>query len=103
MTFPTFSKIVVTGEGQSPLYAALTSARPEARSLPGSKFRQKLVEYGIQPGARSDVLWDLEKFLLDRKGNVVERCSPDLPPESNLIITAIERELDAPARSPPQG
>lgn len=95
VTFPMFSKIVVRGEGQSPLYAALTSAQSEARSLPGSNFRQKLVEYGIQPGPPGDVLWNFEKFLLDRKGNVVDRFSPDLPPESNLIISAIERELDS--------
>lgn len=101
VTFPMFSKIVVRGEGQSPLYAALTSAQPEARSLAGSNFREKLVEYGIRPGAESEILWNFEKFLVDRKGNVVERFSPDLPPESNVIISAIERELDASAESPP--
>lgn len=81
--------------------AALTSAQPEARSLPGSSLREKLVEYGIRPGAQSEILWNFEKFLVDRKGNVVERFSPDLPPESNVIISAIERELDASAKSPP--
>src|SRR5262245_4506916 len=49
VTFPLFSKIVVKGEGQHPLYAALTAARPEAQKLPGTDFRGKLVGYGMDP------------------------------------------------------
>src|SRR4051794_28678051 len=39
VTFPLFAKIVVKGEGEHPLYAELTSKRPEARALPGTDFR----------------------------------------------------------------
>lgn len=93
VSFPMFSKIVVKGEGQHPLYATLTSARPEATKLPGSSFREKLIGYGIQPGAPHEILWNFEKFLVDRAGNVVERFAPDVPPDSELIVAAIEREL----------
>ncbi len=93
VTFPMFSKIVVKGEGQHPLYAALTSAQPEAKKLPGSTFREKLIGYGIEPGAPHEILWNFEKFLVDRAGNVVERFAPDVPPDSDLIVSAIEREL----------
>lgn len=93
VSFPMFSKIVVKGAGQHPLYAALTSARPEARALPGSDFRQKLIGYGIQPGAPSEILWNFEKFLVDRRGNVVDRFAPDVPPDAEILVSAIEREL----------
>jgi glutathione peroxidase len=93
VTFPVFSKIVVKGEGQHPLYSGLTAAKPEARTLPGSGFRAKLIGYGIQPGAPHEVLWNFEKFVVDKKGNVVERFAPDVPPDADVIVSVIEREL----------
>jgi glutathione peroxidase len=93
VTFPLFSKIVVKGDGQHPLYTSLTGAKPEARTAPGSDFRAKLVGYGIQPGAPNEILWNFEKFLVDRKGEVVERFAPDVTPDADLVVSAIEREL----------
>src|SRR5581483_6376339 len=84
--FPMFAKIVVKGAGQHPLYAALTSAQPAARTLPGSDFRQKLIGYGIQPGEPQEILWNFEKFLVDRRGNVVERFAPDVPPDAPMVV-----------------
>jgi glutathione peroxidase len=95
--FPMFSKIVVKGPGQHPLYAALTRGRPEARTLPGSDFRQKLIGYGIDPGEPKDILWNFEKFLIDRHGNVIDRFSPDVPPDAPVLVSAIERALGASA------
>jgi glutathione peroxidase len=94
--FPMFSKIVVKGGGQHPLYSALTSARSEARTLNGSDFRQKLIGYGIQVGEPKEILWNFEKFLIDRQGNVIERFSPDVPPDASIIVSAIELALAAP-------
>jgi glutathione peroxidase len=91
--FPMFSKIVVKGEGQHPLYTTLTSARPAARVLPGSDLRQKLIGYGIQPGEPKEILWNFEKFLVDRGGNVVDRFGPDVLPDAEIVVSAIEREL----------
>jgi glutathione peroxidase len=93
VSFPLFSKIVVKGEGQHPLYAALTQALPTAWTPPGSDFRAKLIGYGIQPGAPHEVLWNFEKFLVDRHGLVVERFAPDVAPSSDALVAAIEREL----------
>jgi glutathione peroxidase len=93
VTFPLFSKIVVKGPAQHPLYAALTSAQPSALSLPGSDFRAKLVAHGVDVGAPQDITWNFEKFLLDRRGNVVARFAPDVTPDSELLVTAVEREL----------
>jgi glutathione peroxidase len=93
VTFPLFAKIVVKGAGQHPLYAELTRARPEASKLPGSDFREKLVGYGVDPGGPSEILWNFEKFLVDRDGKVVERFAPDVPPDADIVIAALEREL----------
>ncbi|WP_026784085.1 glutathione peroxidase [Pleomorphomonas koreensis] len=91
--FPMFSKIAVTGEGKHPLYAALTAARPEARALPGADFRAALHGYGITPTEPPDVLWNFEKFLIGRDGKVIDRFSPDTPPEADIIVEAIEKAL----------
>lgn len=93
VSFPLFSKIVVKGEGQHPLYAALTQAKPEARGAAGSNFKQKLLDYGVKLGAPSDILWNFEKFLVDRSGNVVERFAPDVPPDDPMVTAAIEKAL----------
>jgi glutathione peroxidase len=93
VSFPMFSKIVVKGAGQHPLYATLTADRPQARALPGSDFRQKLIGYGIDPGGPSEILWNFEKFLIDRQGNVVDRFAPDVVPDAEIVVSAIEREL----------
>ena len=91
--FPIFSKIVVKGAGQHPLYAMLTDARPAARVLPGSDLREKLIGYGVQTGEPKEILWNFEKFLVDRTGNVVDRFGPDVVPDAEIVVSAIEREL----------
>ncbi len=93
VSFPLFEKIVVKGAGQHPLYAQLTAEQPEARGLPGSDFRAKLAGYGIVPATPSEVLWNFEKFLVGRDGKVIERFSPDVPPDAELITSSIERAL----------
>lgn len=95
VSFPMFAKIVVKGAGLHPLYAKLTTAQPAARALPDTDFRAKLEGYGIKTGTPSEVLWNFEKFLVDRQGNVVERFSPDVPPDADMIVSAIERALSA--------
>lgn len=93
VTFPLFSKIVVKGEGQHPLYAELTSRAPTAQALPGTDFRAKLRGYGIDPGEPHEITWNFEKFLIDRRGEVVARFAPDVTPDAELLVSAIEREL----------
>jgi glutathione peroxidase len=95
VTFPLFAKLVVKGPGQHPLYAALTQAQPESLKLPGTDFRASLLAHGIDVGAPSDVLWNFEKFLLNRGGEVVARFAPDVTPDAAPLIEAIERELSS--------
>ncbi len=93
VTFPLFAKLVVKGPGQHPLYAALTEAMPSSTKLPGTDFRGDLLEHKIDVGLAHDVVWNFEKFLLNRRGDVVARFSPDVPPDAELLLSAVEREL----------
>ena len=72
--FPIFSKIVVKGEGQHPLYAYLTH----------------------QPGLEGDVKWNGEKFLVNRQGAVVARFGSFTKPDDPAVLKAIEALLALP-------
>jgi glutathione peroxidase len=71
LTFPLFSKISVKGEDQHPLYRYLTEKSP----FPG------------------EVEWNFQKYLVDRKGNVVARYHHRTKPLSDDIVRDVEREL----------
>lgn len=74
VTFDLFDKIDVNGEGASPLYKQLTSL-------------------DAQPKGAGKVKWNFEKFVVDRKGNVVARFDPKVTPDNADLITAIEKAL----------
>lgn len=90
--FPMFEKIVVTGPDKHPLYAALTQAQPDARG-DGAAFREKLTGYGITPNPEPEVLWNFEKFLISKDGEVVARFAPTTAPNDPDLVGAIEAEL----------
>ena len=91
--FPMFSKISVAGDDKHPLYSLLTTAQPQAISVSEVPFREKLKGYGIETNADPEVLWNFEKFLVNRQGEVVKRFSPDTLPDAPELIAAIEAEL----------
>jgi glutathione peroxidase len=93
VTFPLFSKITVVGAGKHPLYRALIAAQPQATSPSGPPFREKLKGYGIDALPEPEILWNFEKFLVNRSGNVVRRFSPDTAPDAPELVAAIEAEL----------
>jgi glutathione peroxidase len=72
VTFPLFAKIDVNGGDTAPLYQHLKKARP---GLLGSEA----------------IKWNFTKFLVDRKGNVVERYAPNVEPQA--IAGDIEKLL----------
>ena len=74
--FDMFSKIVVRGSGQAPLYKYLTSS---------TKF----------PG---QVDWNFEKFLISRNGEVIGRFKSEVEPLSKDLLTAIQSALAANAK-----
>jgi glutathione peroxidase len=91
--FPLFEKIAVKGEAQHPLYRELIARQPRARSKAGGNLGEKLAEHGLSPQDPSDVLWNFEKFLVDRRGQVVDRFAPDVTPAEPELVRAIEAEL----------
>jgi len=72
VTFPMFSKVVVKGSGQHPLYAALTSGDSP---VPGS------------------VKWNFGKFLVGKDGKILSRYDSDTEPDDAKLIAAIEAAL----------
>jgi glutathione peroxidase-family protein len=48
----------------------------------------------IDTGEPEEILWNFEKFLIDRQGTVIDRFAPDVPPDAEIVVSAIERVLD---------
>ena len=90
--FPMFEKISVVGDDQHPLYKELTSSVPRAQGDPDA-FRDRLKGFGMTPNQDPDVLWNFEKFLVGKDGNVVARFAPTMTPDDPAIVAAIEAEL----------
>jgi glutathione peroxidase len=72
VTFPIFSKITVKGEEMHPLYAELTSM-PEPIG--------------------GDIMWNFQKYLVDREGKVVQKFGPRTTPDAPEVVEAIEALL----------
>lgn len=72
VTFPMFKKSKVTGPQKSGVY-------------------QFLVQGSTPPG--QEVSWNFEKFLVNRKGQVVARFRSKISPESKELQSAIEDAL----------
>lgn len=89
--FPMYSKIQVTGEGKHPLYRHLTTAQPKTANR--DAMETQLKGYGMTPTSAPEVLWNFEKFLVDRSGRVVARFAPDTTPDAAPLVQAIEKEL----------
>jgi glutathione peroxidase len=74
VTFPMLSKVVVKGEGITPLYKHLTSKETD-------------------PKFGGEIKWNFTKFLISRKGEIVNRFEPRVNPDSDKVVGAIEAEL----------
>jgi glutathione peroxidase len=94
--FPLFEKITVHSQGRHLLYRHLIEAQPLAQVRPDSHFRRQLECYGFGADNYSDVLWNFEKFLVDRQGSAVSRFASDMPPDDPVILAAIEERLVQP-------
>jgi glutathione peroxidase len=74
VTFPLFSKIVVKGKGIDPLYEYLTSK-------------------DTNPKFAGEIKWNFNKFLVNKKGEVIARFEPKVKPSTKEVTTAIEDAL----------
>ncbi len=75
VTFPMFSKISVTGKDIHPLYKFLTSKETD-------------------PQFAGKITWNFNKFLLDRKGNIVARFDSKDDPLGVKIPRMVTDALD---------
>jgi glutathione peroxidase len=91
VSFPMFAKISVKGDDRHPLYSELTAKQPAATGE--GPFREKLKEYGMVFTDQTEVLWNFEKFLIGRNGEVAGRFSPDVTANDPRLKAAIETEL----------
>ncbi len=74
VSFPMFSKIVVKGEGQHPFYKHLTSKETD-------------------PKFGGDIEWNFDKFLINRKGEIVGRFKHNMDPMQPQVVEAVEKAL----------
>jgi glutathione peroxidase len=74
VTFPMFSKVSAYGHDIHPLYAKLTA------------------DHGAGSPA-GEVSWNFEKFLVDKKGNIVKRYKSRVKPDSAELMADIESAL----------
>lgn len=93
VSFPMFAKISVAGDDRHPLYAELTAAQPEAASPNGKAMRERLTSKDIPIWDEPEVLWNFEKFLISREGEVIARFAPDTPPDDPALLAAMEKAL----------
>ncbi|RED16787.1 glutathione peroxidase [Parasphingopyxis lamellibrachiae] len=94
VSFPMFAKISVAGEDRHPLYAALTAAQSEAASPNGNAMRERLASKDIPIWDEPEILWNFEKFLVSRDGQIAARFGPDTPPDDPALLAAIQELLD---------
>ena len=92
VSFPLYEKIRINSTPRHPLYAALIAAQPQL-TLSAGPLRQRLADGGLLPAHASEVLWNFEKFLVDRTGQVRARYAPDLAPDAPELVEAIETAL----------
>lgn len=74
VTFPMFAKVSVKGEDQHPLFNFLTAKE-------------------TNPQFAGDISWNFNKFLINRKGEVVARFSSKDKPDGEAVMQAIEKYL----------
>lgn len=74
VSFPMFSKIVVTGDNSHPLYQWLTSKESN-------------------PQFAGPIGWNFTKFLINKDGAVVARYDSKVEPDGAEVKAALEKEL----------
>ena len=75
-TFPFFEKGPVTGKDKQEVYQFLSEKKP------GVLFK--------------DVSWNFEKFIVNRRGEVIERFSSITKPSNSSVVKTIEKALEEP-------
>ena len=88
--FPIFSKISVKGEDQHPLYKELTGSSVPTTGDGPMKERLRGAGMVVEDG---EVVWNFEKFLIGRDGEIKARFAPDVTADDTRLVEAVEKEL----------
>lgn len=81
VTFPTFAKIEVNGEGTHPLYEFLREQQPDDIENEQTKGLKEILKKLKQEFPGNSIQWNFTKFLVNKQGEVVKRYSPTISPE----------------------
>jgi glutathione peroxidase len=92
VSFPMFSKVSTKGDDQHPLYKYLTETKPETDVNDGG-LEEKLKGFGSVRSHPSEVLWNFEKFLVNKEGEIAARFAPDVAPNDERLLAKLDAEL----------
>lgn len=95
ITFPRFSKVEVNGDSAIPIFKYLKDQKT-FRGLDSEHPLTPVLEGMLEKEhpdytSTSDIKWNFTKFLVDKKGNVVERFEPTTSLE--IVQKAVEKCL----------
>lgn len=80
-SFKTFGKIDVNGDNADDLFKFLKEEAPSAAKDEASRNLYDMLSKNGFITTGSDIKWNFTKFLVDAKGNVVQRFAPTAEPE----------------------
>lgn len=83
VTFPMFSKIVVKGDEQAPLYKFLTDPKTDPK-------------FSKSSSGKNEIDWNFAKFLVNRKGEIIARFPAGTKPTDPAIVSAVEAAMKEP-------
>jgi len=90
--FPLFSKISVKGDDRHELYKYLTETKSDTDVNDGG-LEENLKGYGHNRSTPGEILWNFEKFLVGKNGEIVARFAPDVTAEDERLVAKVEEEL----------
>jgi glutathione peroxidase len=93
VSFPLYQKISANGDDRHPLYDYLTEQKGAADITNGDEFEEKLKGYGQTRANSTDILWNFEKFLIGKDGEIAARISPDVTTEDTRVLEKVKAEL----------
>lgn len=91
--FQMMSKISVLGSDIHPVYKYLINHSPETITINGDYFEKDIAEFGFPRKHQNDILWNFEKFLINKSGQITHRFNPDVLPDHEILLTALEKHL----------
>ena len=74
----------------------MIAAQPKATSTSPEHFSTSLKPSRPATNKEPELLWNFEKFVVDRKGNVTARFAPNATPDDPALVKTLETELAKP-------